>query len=481
MTILAPIRTAEEAVSDMVGKAFSGVASPTEPESIGTFVEFDADFQTKVATHALRDLEFMRKVAHLIRPEYFENVGEAAWVNIAVRFYKETNQLPSRVIATELFKKDVAARIIRGDVREVAKTAFAAIFGSKADISNGAWMAEQVATFARHQAVSSAILQSVDLLQSKQFDKIEKTIKMATEVGINTDGDEYDYYEKIAERTTQRQQKKLGILPDTGITTGFLKMDELLYHRGWGKRELSVIMGGPKSGKTTFLLHCARAASLAGKNVLYVTLEVSAKIISDRLDAAFSDTLVRDLMDRMHDVEGKVRAYMPRAGALKIHEFPSGSFTPSQLGHLIERYKSPKLFSDGSIREAIKFDMVVVDYADIMAPDNRVDEARENSKSVWLALRAIAFKEDVAMLSATQTNRDGMKSAVAKMEHVSDDINKVRTVDILISININEAERATGDARLHFAASRNQESGFCIFIKQNLAKMQFITSIVRIE
>jgi replicative DNA helicase len=70
---------------------------------------------------------------------------------------------------------------------------------------------------------------------------------------------------------------------------------------------------------------------------------------------------------------------------------------------------------------------------------------------------------------------------VLKGEHVADDYNKVRTVDIMISINVTEEERANGEARLYFAASRNQEGGFTIFIKQELAKMKFIASIVRIE
>ena len=85
------------------------------------------------------------------------------------------------------------------------------------------------------------------------------------------------------------------------------------------------------------------------------------------------------------------------------------------------------------------------------------------------------------MLTATQTNREGYKSAVAKAEHVSEDFNKVRTVDLMISINKTEEEAARGEARLYFAASRNQESGFTIVIKQNLAMMRFIEEVIRVE
>lgn len=164
-----------------------------------------------------------------------------------------------------------------------------------------------------------------------------------------------------------------------------------------------------------------------------------------------------------------------------MHEYPSGTFSPNQLRQLVQRYKTPGRNPDGSLRPPIKFDLIVVDYADIMAPNYRTNDAIENSKSVYVDLRAIAFEENAAVLTATQTNREGFKSTVAKAEHVAEDFNKVRTVDLMISINKTEEEAARGESRLYFAASRNQESGFTVVIKQNLSMMKFIEDVVRIE
>lgn len=57
-----------------------GEAAPSEHAAP---FEFEEAFQSKIAAHAMRDLEFMRRVAHLIKPDYFENIGEAALVNIS--------------------------------------------------------------------------------------------------------------------------------------------------------------------------------------------------------------------------------------------------------------------------------------------------------------------------------------------------------------------------------------------------------------
>lgn len=482
--MIVEVPAAEAAVLSMVAASYSGgsvsaVASANDAE-IGKF-EFDPEFQTKVATHVMRDVEFMRKVGHLIDPRFFENVGEAAMVNMAVRFYRQYNALPNRVVAQQLLKDDLASKVIRADMKPAAIEAFRSVFVMNPDLGNADYFAEQIAEFARHQAMAAAIYNSVDFLGAKQFDKIDNAMKLALAVGINQDGEEYDYWDRIEERTKTRQDRASGLLPPQGITTGLLKMDELLYHRGWGKRELSMMLGGPKSGKTTALIGFAKAASMAKANVLYVTLEVSNGILSDRFDATVSDTMIKELGAKIHDVKAKVKAMHARAGALKLHEYPSGTFTPSMLRHLIERYKSPAIMPDGSVRPPIKFDMVVVDYLDIMAPDVMTDDPRENSKQIGLALRAIAFTEDVAMLTATQGNREGAQATVMKATHVADDYNKVRTVDLLISINITDEERAAGEARLYFAASRNQESGFTIFIKQEIAKMKFISAILRVE
>ena len=116
-----------------------------------------------------------------------------------------------------------------------------------------------------------------------------------------------------------------------------------------------------------------------------------------------------------------------------------------------------------------------------MAPDYRTDNVIENSKEIYVGLRALAFEFDCAILTATQTNREGYKAAVAKAEHVAEDFNKIRTADVVISINSTEEERDQGEARLYFAASRNQESGFTVRVKQDLKKMQFITNVIGIE
>jgi replicative DNA helicase len=462
----------EGSVADMIAASYMG-GSPTEDESEQEEVkaekfEFSDAFQSRIAALTLRDDGFVRKTIHLLNPDHFENVGEAALVSMAIKHFKKYNAVPATASMKELITEAIRSGVIRKDILSVVSAAWKQM--KQDDLTDGNYVADKLAEFARHQATAQAILASVSLLEKKNFSKIESSFKAALEIGLNEDGGIRSYWDTEA-RTEERADRIAGKMPPMGITTGIHRMDELLYHKGWGRKELTIIMGGAKAGKTTALINFAQAASLAGKNVLYVTCEVAARIIEERLDACITNTLMKDLTISMKTIESKLSALEARAGKLDLAEYPSGMLSPAMLRKLLEAHKS----------KGTRYDMVVVDYADIMCPDNRTDSVIENSKSIGLGLRAIAFEFDCAVLTATQTNREGFKATVAKAEHVAEDFNKIRTADLVISINKTEEEAKKGEARLYFAASRNQESGFVIIIKQDLARMKFVESVIGVE
>jgi replicative DNA helicase len=299
---------------------------------------------------------------------------------------------------------------------------------------------------------------------------VEGVIKKAMMVGVNEDSNLYDYWGNNDARAHYREEVLAGRIKPTGITTGWKDLDNLLYNKGWGRKELSVLMGPAKSGKSMSLIGFAIAASVAGYNVAYVSLEVAARIIADRTDANISNVKMSDLTTAIGLVKSRVAGKVT-PGALDIYDFPTGSLSPQDLRRLIARKKSA----------GTKYDLVIVDYADLMRPDVHSSESRENSRQIYVGLRGIAHEFDLALLSATQTNREGFKAAAGKMEHVSEDINKARTVDLLISLNATDDEKLRGEARIYFAASRNQKSDITVKVKTEIDKAKYISQILGIE
>lgn len=442
----------------------------TKSSAKGVRYDFDSGFQSKICAMCLRDTPFIQRTDGLIEPDYFESEIEAALVNIANRYYKRYKKAPSDEETLKLLiAKDMKDRVIRKELGPLMFTHARNVL-LKSDISDRDLVIDEVSEFARHQAVCKAIEASIGHLDKRNFTDIQKLLQSALNVGSNSEHGIYSYADEIDSRTEERTERAAGRGPLTGVSTGYVELDSYLYHKGWGKGELSVLMGGPKAGKSLALINFGinAAASIMRFNVLYVTLELGAKIIADRMDANISKQMMFELGKNITEVQEHVRKWRASAGHFHIIEFPTGSMKVSDLRRIIERKKA----------EGIKYDLVIVDYADLMSPERHVDDAIENSKSVYVALRGLAMQEHIALLTATQTNREGAKSAVAKMEHVSSDINKVRIADALISINKTEEEAANNEARLYFAAMRNGPSNFSLRIRQNIDRMSFCETII---
>lgn len=446
---------------------FAGPALLAAAESEAHRYEFDAAFQDKIAALLLRDTAFAQLTDGLVKPEYFENSGLAALVAVVNRYFEKYKKSPGdKATLKSLLKASLMGKLLTPDLVRQAVGQMDRLY--ETDVSDREYVADECATFARHQAVSKAILDSVELIEKRDFEAVGQKVRKALDTGVSAAANVYDYADMVKLRTQERKDRLAGLRPPTGITTGIPVLDDYLYHKGWGRRELSVLMGGPKAGKSMAMISFGVNAIAAGFTVLYVTLEVASAIIAERMDANIAERAMMELGTHAHEVEEKVAAFTAKAAPFKIVEFPTGMMRVSDLRRMIETYKA-----QGTI-----FDLVIVDYADLMAPERVTDNIQENSKSIYVNLRGLAMQEGFALLTATQTNREGAKKAVATMTDIAEDLNKVRIADILISINKTEEERALNQARLHFAASRNQRSGFTVKIEQNIDQARFISRVL---
>lgn len=450
----------------------SDVEETVESEDVGAY-QFDQAFQEKIATMFLRDTTFAMKSKDLIRPDYFTNAALGAIISVVQDYLAVYRAAPDPRIVATIFKDAFDAKRIRPDMRDEVKTTLRKVLGTSANLGSPEYVFDKVRDFARHQAVEHAILSSLPALEKGNFGDIEKYMREALSVGNSTESQDYDFWGEIENRTQRREDIKAGRLVKRGITTGYSAIDAYLYHAGWGRRELSCLMGAAKAGKSLGLGDFTKNASLAGFNAFYGSLEVASWIIADRLDAALSETMIKDLHMDPQQVKSKLQAIEARAkatgrGNFKMRDFPSGTLKPSSLHRMLEQYRD----------DGIAFDLISIDYADIMAAEYRSDSLQENLRTIYIDLRAIAHEFDAALLTATQTNRDGAKAALAKATDVGDDWNKARTVDILIGINATDVEKVAGEARLYWALSRNTEDGFTLRIQQDRSRMQFIKKVI---
>jgi replicative DNA helicase len=388
-------------------------------------------------------------------------------VDIVKRHLQVHKAVPDPKIYKSVLEDEIKAKRLRDDTRkDVVQFLKDSL---RADLSNSKYVLDKVRDFARHRAMENAIMASVQLLEKGDFAGIDKTMKQALGVGNSITKQAYDYFDEVDNRTQEREDLKSGKIVKRGITTGYREIDTCLYHMGWGRQELSVLMGAAKAGKSMGLGDFTKNAVLAGYNAFYASCEVSHKIISARTDANIADVAVNNLHHDPKLVGQLIKDAQRKTGAkYKMQDFASGTLKVSHLYRIIEDYRA-----DGLI-----FDLITVDYADIMAAEYRNDKLIDNLREIYIDLRAMAHEFDAALLTATQTNRDGAKAVTAKATDVGDDWNKVRTADVLIGINATDSEKQQGKARLYWAVSRNTEDGFTLEIQQDRSKMKFLTKVL---
>jgi hypothetical protein len=120
-------------------------------------------------------------------------------------------------------------------------------------------------------------------------------------------------------------------------------------------------------------------------------------------------------------------------------------------------------------------DIIIVDYADILKPEEKSDAERHKLDRIWKGLKALAHERHCLVITATQTNKTTMDKPNMKQGDVSEDARKLGHVDAMIGINQTDVEKANGVSRIVVTAQRYE--GFSMLsqaiILQQLAAGQW--------
>jgi replicative DNA helicase len=437
--------------------------------------QFDDAFQEQLAAHYLRDDVFVQSVGSLVEPDYFENETLAALVSVQKDYLARYGACCTLKTFVQVLQRFIAVKRVKVADMNEAKRLLAVIH--KDPLQDRQFVIDTIAEFARKQALANATMVVVDALDKDDEAAINKALIVMEEakgVGATDTAQAMDYKASRTDRQNKRALRASGAFTNGGITTGSPELDQKLTpHRGWGRKELSILMAPPKGGKTAGMIQFAKAAAEAGKNVFYASCEVSEEIIGDRLDANVSGVPLRELEKRADEVDKVVEKWeqQPGLGRLIVQAFPIRTLKVSELKRILKKYQA----------QGIDFDLIVVDYLGILKPETHYQEKRHGLAEIGQDLRALGTELNAAVLTAYQTNREGTKKAqrnVSDGTDAADDYEVVRTADVLITINADEEMRSNGEVLLYFSEMRNAESGIRLRFGQDLSCAQFIKNFI---
>jgi replicative DNA helicase len=312
------------------------------------------------------------------------------------------------------------------------------------------WLINSTEEFVKKKAIQHALHESIIIVnkldeKSKLTeDAIPKILSDALSISFNTSIG-HDYFKDAEKRyeSYHNEEEKIPFDIDVlnKITDG-----------GLSKGTLTIIMGGIHVGKSALM--CALSASNLknGKNVLYISLEMSEKQISQRIDANLINIYVNDVKKLERDVFlSSIKSIESNTvGRLKVIQYPTSQAGSSHFRLLLNELK---------LKDNFIPDIIYIDYLNICISSNyRQGKADLYTyvKSISEEIRGLAVEYNLPIVSATQFNREGFKSSDPGMDNVSESFGTTATGDIIWGIVRTEELDKIG--KIKFIQLKNRES-----------------------
>jgi replicative DNA helicase len=201
---------------------------------------------------------------------------------------------------------------------------------------------------------------------------------------------------------------------------------------GLPKKTLNIALAGTGVGKSLFMCHVAGSHLTQGKNVLYVTMEMSEEKIAERIDANLLNTPIDQIENLSKNMfTEKVHALTKKTcGKLIVKEYPTGAANVNHFRALLNELKLKRDFEP---------DVIFVDYLNICSSSRmKTMGGSINSytyiKAIAEELRGLAVEFNVPIVSATQTTREGFSNSDPGLEDTAESFGLPATADLMFAI-----------------------------------------------
>lgn len=246
---------------------------------------------------------------------------------------------------------------------------------------------------------------------------------------------------------------------DGGVNTHFVDYDAMSggFHNG----ELIILAARPSMGKTAFAMNVAEnVALLDSAPVLFVSLEMSGIELADRLlcsVARVSGHRLRNGSITQEERKRLVEKAMEISNApLYVDDAPSR--TVSEITAVARRIRQ---------REK-RIGMIVIDYLQLIQPDNPKDPRQEQVAKIARRLKGMARELEVPVLCLSQLNRqaEDSKDHRPRLSHLRESGAIEQDADVVMFVHReeyyhrgDEAAQYAGQAEIIIAKQRNGPIG----------------------
>ncbi len=243
-----------------------------------------------------------------------------------------------------------------------------------------------------------------------------------------------------------------------GVETGFIDFDQMT--GGLQKSELIILAARPSMGKTALAMNMAEHAALSGVTTLFVSLEMAAIELGDRLLCSVARVNGNRLRNGTitHDERRKLINAAAKISQAPLFIDDSPSRTMTEISANARRLKRSN-----------DLGLIVIDYLQLIDPDNSRDPRQEQVSKISRRLKGLAREMQVPVLCLGQLNRQVESSSSNKpqLSHLRESGAIEQDADIVMFVhrdeyymtNEEDREQVRGQADLLIRKNRSGPVG----------------------
>ena len=380
----------------------------------------EARIENTIIKNLIQNDTYTRKVIPFIKSEYFTESSEKLIFEEISNYFDKYTKSPT-VEALLINLDNVTSK---GDA--IVKSSKQLVENIETDDTPLDWLIDETEKWCKDRAIYIAVMDSIEVLDEKSkrsTGEIPDLLKDALSVSFDThighdqleDADErFEFY------NTEEEKMPFDLEYFNKITKG-----------GLPNKTLNICLAGTGVGKSLFMCHMASNCLLMGKNVLYITMEMSEERIAERIDANTMNVPMKELPDvSKKEYDKKIQRIKNKTkGKLIVKEYPTAAAHVGHFRHLLQEL---------NIKKDFRPDIIFIDYLNICASHRIRPGSGANSytlvKSIAEELRGLAVEHDVPMVSATQTTRSGYGSTDIGLEDTSESFGLPATADLMFAL-----------------------------------------------
>jgi len=390
-------------------------------------------------------LQQNRELMNIVKPRFFETEAIKRAYELSHEFIEKYTQPPTENQMRELCKMQGATELLESQKLE-------AIYAVNLTEYDADWLKESCESWIEYKNLDISVVDLISYLKTTKVnsENVKDVVQTAKSIIADRNNIQFGFDEGLDFFNPASHTQPTS---DT-FSTGFPYIDMVL-GGGWYKKALFCFIGEMKIGKSIWLANIAANSVRLGHNTAVISLEMRDRKVVKRLGANLLTVKMREYADIANDTDAMKKKIknlgyddLKMPGQLYVKEFPTSAAGVPDIEMWLKKMEEMK---------GIKFKVIVLDYVNILK--NWRNPNTENMymkiKQIAEDTRAMAMRNDWAIVTATQINRSGFGSTDLSATNISESAALGHTVDAMFGIIQDEIMHANEEYILKLIANRD--------------------------